>query len=119
MNLLKYSKLIHENKQNPVFLSELAEQMSADYMACAEQMKDVQLVKPHEWVDIKKSKMKKTDDGWEGKPLSDKMTEMIWRSTKVGKQDVRLQYEMKALEKALASIKSHIYVLNQESRNQF
>lgn len=116
--LTEYADLIDKHKQVPHYLAELSEEMAADYARYTEELVNVKLLKPKEWVEIKKSKMKETESGWEGKPLSDKLTEMIWRSTPAGRREVILKGNVKALEKCMSSIKTHIYNLNQESFSQ-
>lgn len=111
MKTLKfYAQTIEENKDNPGLLVELGEQLSADYMFCADALIPIKLKKAVEWVGIKRS---------EEKPLSDTLTDMLWAQTKDGADEIRLKYRMKALEKALASIKSHIFVLNNQAKNNY
>lgn len=117
--LEQYSQLMDQFRQSPGALVELSDEMAAEYARCAEQLVKVKLEKPKKWIEIKKSKMSETDSGWEGKPLSDKLTEMIWRSTKSGKEEVRLKYRMAGLEKCLSSIKSHVFNLNREAENTY
>lgn len=108
--LKQYVKEIEANKENPGALSEIGVQLSADYMACADAIIPIKLKKAVEWTKIKRS---------EEKPLSDTLTEMLWMQTQDGQDEIKLKYRMKSLEKALASIKGHIYIKNQESYNQY
>lgn len=108
--LKNYVKQIEDNKENPGALSEIAVQLSADYMACADAIIPIKLKKATEWTKIKRS---------EEKPLSDTLTEMLWMQTQDGQDEIKLKYRMKSLEKTIASIKSHIYIKNQEAHNQF
>lgn len=108
--LKQYVQDIQSNKDNPVELSEISNILSADYMACADAIIPIKLLKSIEWTKIKRS---------ESKPLSDSLTEKLWQQTKEGQEEIKLKYRMKALEKALASIKSYIYIKNVEANNQF
>ena len=108
--LKQYVADIEANKENPGALSQLAVELSADYMFCADAIIPIKLKKATEWTNIKRS---------EEKPLSDKLTDMLWAQTLEGQDEIRLKYRMKSLEKALSSIKSHIYIKNQESHNQY
>lgn len=111
MKTLKhYAKQIEDNKDNPGILSEVSNQLSADYMFCADAIIPIKLKKAVEWTKIKRS---------EEKPLSDKLTDMLWSQTQEGQDEIKLKYRMKSLEKALASIKSHIYIKNQEAHSVY
>ena len=106
--LQEYSLLIEKNKAVPGALAELAETLSADYMMCSDLIIKLKLIKPEAWITIKRSG---------DKPLSDKLTDMEWQRTEEGTEEMKLKYRMKALEKAMSTIKQHIYVLNTEAYN--
>jgi hypothetical protein len=55
---------------------------------------------------------------WAGdKPLSDTHLKNLWLLTPSGEEEKRLKIEMKALEKLIDAIRSALYVLSRESRN--
>jgi len=111
--LKEYSKLIKDNIAIPTKLADILEEIAADYAFYAEEMEEVQLKKPAIWTKIKKEKDGKERD----KYLSDALTEQCWRLTELGQKELALKYKLKGLEKLIASIKTALYVKNQEAHN--
>lgn len=109
--LEQLAKLMQDNTGNPHELSKLHMEIAGDYMSLSSLLIPIQETKPQKWIAIKKS----GDD----KMLSDKLTEMSWRITDEGKLEHSIELKMKALEKAMASLKNNQFVLNQEARNQY
>lgn len=113
--LKQYSQAIKSNLQIPAKLAELLEEAAADYAFYAEEMENVQLKKPLVWTKIKKEK-----DGFEReKYLSDALTEQCWRMTEWGQKELALKYKLKGLEKIISSIKTALYVKDQEAHNNY
>ena len=108
--LKQYIEEIDKNKEIPGNLSQISVELSAMYMSYANEMIPIKLKKATEWTKIKQS---------EEKHKSDALTEMLWAQTPEGKKEIELKYQMKSIEKTLASIKSHIYIKNAESYNQY
>ncbi len=68
----------------------------------SEMMKKIQLVKPQEWLKIKKN-------GESVKPLSDTMAEITWAATEDGQKEIALKYELSRIDKMMSSIKQRLY----------
>jgi len=109
--LIEYSKLIKDNLENPHNLSKIHLEISADYGYLSSILIPLKEKKPQVWINIKFS------DG-ENK-VSDKLADMKYLITDDGKLENGVEIKMKALEKMMASIKNNMYVLNQESKNQY
>lgn len=104
-----YSKKIQEYKELPHFLSELLLEMSTDYGMVTQKKIESEIKKAQFW-------MKHKDLGSE-KPVSDKMLEAMYLLVDGGESN-RIKLYLKALEKLMSCIRSHLRVLEAESRNQ-
>jgi len=107
-SLTEYATLVQENKNNPSFLSDLHLELAAKYAFLSETAKDIVVEKAEFW------NMKFAGE----KPLSDTHIETKWNQTETGKKELRLKYELKALEKLMSAIKSSIVVSSVEAKNQ-
>jgi hypothetical protein len=113
--LNEFATEIYKNKNSPGFLADIGVELSAKYGTLSEKMKDNQLEKAQFW-----TKKIQDDDGTiREKPLSDKHVEMMWIHDGKGEEEIRLKYEMKALEKMMSAIKNNIVVSTVEARNQY
>lgn len=101
--LTEYANEILANKSNPGMLAELYIELATKYAFISEIAKDLQIEKAIFWNDIGK--------------LSDAKIENKWRVTEGGNKEIKLKYELRALEKLMAAIKSSIVVNSLEARN--
>lgn len=104
-----YSKKIQEYKELPHFLSELLLEMSTDYGMVTQKKIESEIKKAKFWMENK-------DLGAE-KPVSDKMLEAMYLMVDGGESN-RIKLYLKAIEKLMSCIRSHLRVLEAESRNQ-
>ena len=106
----EYADLIMEYKTSPPHLADIMLEMSAKYGMMSEIAKDLQLEKAEFETNIK----------FKGdKPLSDRAVESQWLMTEGGKKEIRLKYELRALEKMMSAIKSSSVISSQEARNMY
>lgn len=104
-----YSQKIQEYKELPHFLSELLLEMSTDYGMVTQKKIESEIKKAKFWMEHK-------DLGSE-KPVSDKMLEAMYLMVDGGESN-RIKLYLKAIEKLMSCIRSHLRVLEAESRNQ-
>lgn len=104
-----YSNKIQEYKELPHFLSELLLEMSTDYGMVTQKRIESEIKKAGFWMEHK-------DFGSE-KPVSDKMLEAMYLMVDGGESN-RIKLYLKALEKLMSCIRSHLRVLEAELRNQ-
>jgi len=109
MTLSQFADKILACKNQPHELADLAIDISAKYGKLSEKMKDIQMEKAVFW------NCKFAGD----KPLSDTHIEAKWMQEESGKSELRIKYELKALEKLLGAIKNSIIVNSVEAKNQF
>lgn len=107
-SLSYYSKKIQEYKELPHYLSELQLEMSTDYGMVTQKKIESEIKKAQFWMEHK-------DIGSE-KPVSDKMLEAMYLLVDGGESN-RIKLYLKALEKLISCIRSHLRVLEAESRN--
>lgn len=89
----------------PGRLGEILRDLAGLYSRKAEMLKNILVFKADRWRELR--------------PLhkSDKSTDREWDSTREGKDEIRLRWEMKYMEKAMSSIKTDLRVKEVESRN--
>lgn len=104
-----YSQKIQEYKEHPHFLSELLLEMSTDYGMVTQKKIESEINKAKFWMEHK-------DLGSE-KPVSDTMLEAMYLLVDGGESN-RIKLYLKAIEKLMSAIKSHLRTLEHESRNQ-
>ena len=104
-----YSQKIQEYKEFPHFLSDLLLEMSTDYGMVTQKKIESEIKKAQFWMEHK-------DLGSE-KPVSDKMLEAMYLLVDGGESN-RIKLYLKAIERLMSAIKSHIRTLETESRNQ-
>lgn len=105
----EFAEAIQENKNLPTKLDDLNLEMAAKYGMMSEIAKELQLEKAEFTTNLKFS---------QEKPLSDSFVNQKWLTTEGGKKEIRLKYEMRALEKMMSAIKSSIVVASYEARNE-
>lgn len=108
-NLTQYSQELKANIDNPHVLADLHVECAADYVWLAAQLKPLKEQKSREWIKIKLSG---------DKPLSDRLTDMKWRSTEVGAKEYAIELKMKCLKEIMQAIKSSNFISSIESKNQ-
>lgn len=112
----------------PVTLASYLTRLAAWNSYYLEKAKDIQLVKPGQWLEIQSLEWVKT--GIEGqlshenreKPLSDKKTEMLWATTPEGQQEIELTTLLKRCEILSRSINKRLYSIEkdyQQTRSKF
>lgn len=113
--LSEIAKEVSEASGQPHRLSELKLEIAVMYTELSDKFGDIQIKKAEYW------KYKEFDFNGElrPKPVSDKSVEMHWNLTEKGKEDIKLRYSLKALEKLLSAINSAMFTANTESRNQY
>ena len=105
--LQEFANEVLANKNNPRILADLGVELAGKYAFLSDIFKDLQLEKAVYWG------IKFQGD----KPLSDIYIKTKWRLTEGGGKEIKLKYEIKAIEKLLSAIKSSIVVASNESRN--
>ncbi len=79
--------------------------LSAIHSLRAGEMQKILAVKPRLWLDIREHKN------------SDKATDREWQATELGKEETRLKWELKRIDKLSSAISSKIQVAHDEARN--
>lgn len=103
-----YSQKIQEYKELPHFLSELLLEMSTDYGMVTQKKIESEIKKAQFWIDNKHLDSEK--------PTSDTMLEAMYLLVDGGESN-RIKLYLKAIEKLMSCIRSHLRVLEAESRN--
>ena len=103
-----YSQKIQEYKELPHYLSELLIDMSTDYGMVTQKKIESEIKKAQFWIDNKHLDSEK--------PTSDTMLEAMYLLVDGGESN-RVKLYLKALEKLMSCIRSHLRVLEAESRN--
>lgn len=101
---------VYDNRNLPHALGDLYMELGSLYAYYSEQLKPIKVEKATSWVKLKKS-------GGE-KLLSDRYTEMLWRTTPPGKREQDLKYLLTGIDKLTDSIKQAGYLNQQEIKNQ-
>lgn len=104
------SKEVHDNMNNPRKLGEIYMYLGAMYAYYSDQLKPIKVMKSAEWLKIKNS-------GGE-RLLSDRMTEMTWRTTPRGMREQELKYVLDGIANLQDAIKQAAYLNHQEIKNQ-
>lgn len=81
--------------------------LSAEYARLSERLADILEKKTHIWLNIRAD------------VKSDTAADRKWDSTEDGIQEMRLRLKLKAMEKEMSAIRSHLEVLQGEARNQY
>lgn len=109
----------------PVTMASYLTRLAAYNSYYLEKFKDIQLVKPKKWLDIKLHYFTGLPyDKWKvrEKPLSDKYTEMEWLATLEGQQEIELTTLLKRCEILSRSINKRLYSIEkdyQQTRSKF
>jgi hypothetical protein len=107
MMLAEVLEKIQNPATTPGELSEVLMHLSADYAHKTADLTTVFGKKADEW-----QKMRK-------KRGSDKQADKAWDATLEGRLETSLRLELKACEKLMSAIKSHLRVKETEARNMF
>src|SRR3990167_1694964 len=99
--LTEYASEVRLNKNNPHFLAGLHLDLAAKYAMISDIVKDL---------DIEKAIFEDQTKYSAEKPLSDKAVESKWRITEGGKKEIRLDRELKALEKLMSALNSSKFI---------
>lgn len=109
-SLEEYARLMAEYKGNPYLQSVLKVEISAAYSYYTGLLEPIEAVKPMKWIAIKES--------GDEKDISDKKTEMLWRSTEEGRKEYEYKMKLKAFDKMLSAINSNLFMLRKEQELQ-
>lgn len=104
--LSEYSAEIEKSQQAPGLIANLLSEMSAHYSYLSEKHTRYKIVKA-DWTN--KAKFYTLQDGVEvelERPLSDKSVEAKWLGTEYGKEEYRLKYNIKVIEKLMSNLRS-------------
>ena len=114
--LKKYAEEVLTYKNSPQKLAELHLEIAAKYAMMSDIIKDLKIESAKFW-DIKLFE----EDGKtkRDKDLSDRYVEILWRRTEGGQKEIRLKYEMDALEKLMGAIISSSVVSAIEARGSY
>ena len=107
------AKEVKDNMSNPRELGKILMYLSSMYAWYSEQLRPIKVQKAEAWLKIKKSSMASN-----GKLLSDRMTEMEWRTTPAGQLEQDLKYKLDGLSKLSEAIRQAGFLINQEVKNQ-
>ena len=107
--LTQLSGAVYKNMNNPRELGKLYMELGAMYAYYSELMKEVKMGKSQEWINLKYSEGEKL--------LSDRLTEMKWRTTPPGIKEQEYKYLLDGIEKLSDSIKQAAYLNHQEIKN--
>lgn len=111
-SLTQFAQEVSDNKNNPGVLADLHVDIAVKYAFLSDVAKDIQLEKATFW------NIKFFDgDDERVKPLSDTFIEAKWRQTEGGKKELKMKYELRALERLMAAIKSSIVISSIEAKN--
>ena len=105
--LKQFAESLNQLGGNPNGLANLDREIAAKYAYLSERMKDIQLEKAIFW------NMKFAGD----KPLSDTHIETKWIQEEKGKEELKLKYEFKSLDKLSTAIKNSIVVESINAKN--
>jgi len=108
--LTKIAAEVYDNRDNPGVLADLFMELGAQYSYYSEQLRPIKVAKPTEWINIKNSNGDKL--------LSDKYTEMKWRTTPDGQTEQDIKYKLQGIDKLCDSIKQAGYLNQQELKIQ-
>lgn len=109
---------------DPQTLASFLTRLAAYTSNYTEQYKQIQLVKPQKWLDIKNQK--NNNEGWymdngikkipPQKPFSDKLTDMHWMTTSEGQKEIELESILARIKILYQSINRRLYSLETEYR---
>lgn len=83
------------------------DKLTAEYMFQSGKLADVLSIKAVQWLIIR--------DGVK----TDKKADQLWNASEEGLKEMRLKLWLKAAEKRLSSLRTHMELLNAEARNQY
>lgn len=110
LSITEYAELVLELKNNPHELADLGLILASKYSLISDIAKDLQIEKA---VFTNNEKFKGE------KPLSDAAVNAKWLLEEGGRKEIKIRYELKALEKLLSAIKSSTIMSNFEARNDY
>lgn len=101
---------VNANMSNPRKLGEIYMYLGAMYAYYSDQLKPIKVMKSRIWLDIKRA-------GTDSK-LSDRATEMEWRTTPEGEKEQEYKYLLDGIANLQDAIKQAAYLNHQEIKNQ-
>lgn len=105
--LQEYAQLVREYKNSPHELANLHIEIAAKFAFLADIAKELQLERAAFW-----------EQKFKGdKPLSDTYLETKWRLTEGGQKEIKMKYELKALQNLMGAIKTSSVVNSIEAKN--
>jgi hypothetical protein len=91
-------------------------QLSALYGMMSDEVASLEKKKAVMWIELK---LKNEDGVDRPKPLSDKVTDIMYDSTKEGQRRIDLKYRLKSVEKMVSALAGHLRRLTEEAKNSF
>lgn len=107
--LKEYQDLLVRNKSNPSALADLSVEAGVDYAYYCEMAGEYE-IKRNQFIDNEQEKDPK---------MSNAKAETKWGVTEEGKQDIRVRWKIKGLEKVMAGIKNATVINSISAKNQF
>lgn len=89
-------------------------QLAALYGLLSEELAKIERYKPFEWMDIK---LKDEDGNKRKKALPIKETDVRYDTTPNGQRRIEIKYRLKAIEKMISALASHLRRMSEEAKN--
>ena len=93
--------------RNPHEIAERRIELSAEYGAKGERLKEILEIKATTWKTIREN------------TKSDKSADREWDSTEFGIEEMKLKIDMKTIEKKLSASRTYLEVLTGEAKNLY
>jgi hypothetical protein len=121
MNIQQIEEALKNEDASPPDLSKFGTILAGYYSYYGQMLKKIQIKKPEVWLGIQAFEDWYADQlmSPRDKYLSDKKTEMVWSTTKDGKSEVALEWELKRIERMVSSINKRLYVDSVAAKNQY
>jgi hypothetical protein len=120
MNIEDIESALKNEDTSPPDLAQFSTILAGYYSYYGQMLKRVLLDKPIVWINIQTFVDYETERAiTREKPLSDKKTEMIWKTTKDGQAEIALEWELKRIQTMLSAINKRLYVDNQAAKNNY
>jgi hypothetical protein len=120
VNIKEIENALRNEDESPPDLAKYETILAGYYSYYAQMLKRIQLDKPAKWLNIQAYEPQPEGDPLpREKHLSDKKTEMTWQTTKEGKAEMALEWELKRIEKMMSAINKRLYVDNLAAKNQY
>lgn len=109
--LTDIAKDVHDNMSVPEELANIDIEIASLYAFFSDEMKDLQIRKSKEWLQIKES--------GDEKDISDAKADRLYAQRPDGVREIELKYTLRALEKLMGAIKNCSFLNRQESKNEW